>query len=427
MKTKLAASELVTGLERTVHTLNRRVYGPSLRAFYSHEKIDRADKGSFIVLATLNDRGQLRPSELAGFVALDLSTVSRHVSYFEQLEMVAREPDPDDRRASRITITDKGRAALTAVRAARSDVLDAVFATWPAADRAEFTRLLDRLQEDLEPVSAEPMSADQMSDAIDTASPVFSHRQIVVIMSGLMLGLFLAALDGTVVSTALPTIVGDFHRSDLLSWVITVYLLTSTATTPLWGKAGDLYGRKRVFQLVDHHVRRRQRAVRRRPEHVRTDRLSRYAGHRRRRADGTGLRDHRRRDPAARTGPLSGLLRGDVRPGQRDRSAGRRLLRRQPVSWRYIFYINVPLGILALVVTNRVLRMPVRLRAVRIDWWGALLIVTGVSARPARQPDRRQRLPVGLVAGHRLVPRRRGIGRPASSCASITRPSRSCR
>ncbi len=87
--------------------------------------------------------------------------------------------------------------------------------------------------------------ASELSDA-----PAFSHRQIIVIMSGLMLGMFLAALDQTIVSTALPTIVGDFHRSDLLSWVITVYLLTSTATTPLWGKAGDLYGRKRVFQLA---------------------------------------------------------------------------------------------------------------------------------------------------------------------------------
>lgn len=77
-----------------------------------------------------------------------------------------------------------------------------------------------------------------------------THRQILVIMSGLMLGLFLASLDQTIVSTALPTIVGDFHRSDLLSWVITAYLLASTASTPLWGKAGDLYGRKRVFQLL---------------------------------------------------------------------------------------------------------------------------------------------------------------------------------
>jgi MFS family permease len=57
----------------------------------------------------------------------------------------------------------------------------------------------------------------------------FSHRQILVIMSGLMLGMFLAALDQTIVSTALPTIVGDFHGADLLSWVITAYLLASSA------------------------------------------------------------------------------------------------------------------------------------------------------------------------------------------------------
>src|ERR1700710_2997701 len=84
----------------------------------------------------------------------------------------------------------------------------------------------------------------------ESAAPGFTHRQILVIMSGLMLGMFLASLDQTIVSTALPTIVGDFHRSDLLSWVITAYLLASTASTPLWGKAGDLYGRKRVFQLA---------------------------------------------------------------------------------------------------------------------------------------------------------------------------------
>src|ERR1700753_3833925 len=87
--------------------------------------------------------------------------------------------------------------------------------------------------------------------ATDPDGPTaFTHRQILVIMSGLMMGLFLAALDGTIVSTALPTIVGDFHRSDLLSWGITVYLLASTAAAPLWGKAGDLYGRKLVFQLA---------------------------------------------------------------------------------------------------------------------------------------------------------------------------------
>jgi MFS family permease len=94
------------------------------------------------------------------------------------------------------------------------------------------------------------MSAPATTAASPAEEAAFTHRQILVIMSGLMLGMFLAALDQTIVSTALPTIVGDFHRSDLLSWVITAYLLASTASTPLWGKAGDLYGRKRVFQLA---------------------------------------------------------------------------------------------------------------------------------------------------------------------------------
>ena len=94
------------------------------------------------------------------------------------------------------------------------------------------------------------MSNPSVATPTESAPADFTHRQILVIMSGLMLGMFLATLDQTIVSTALPTIVGDFHRSDLLSWVITAYLLASTASTPLWGKAGDLYGRKRVFQLA---------------------------------------------------------------------------------------------------------------------------------------------------------------------------------
>ena len=65
------------------------------------------------------------------------------MSYFEQLGLIARDPDPVDRRASRISLTDRGRAGLAAIRAARSRLLDSVFAAWPAADRAEFHRLLD--------------------------------------------------------------------------------------------------------------------------------------------------------------------------------------------------------------------------------------------------------------------------------------------
>lgn len=71
-----------------------------------------------------------------------------------------------------------------------------------------------------------------------------------LVFSGLMLGLLIASLDQTVVATALPTIVSDLGGLNELSWVVTAYLLASTASTPLWGKLGDLYGRKRLFQAA---------------------------------------------------------------------------------------------------------------------------------------------------------------------------------
>src|SRR5881227_4058854 len=82
------------------------------------------------------------------------------------------------------------------------------------------------------------------------ANGEMTHRQILLVFSGLMLGMFLAALDQTIVATALPVIVGDLGGLNHLSWVVTSYLLTSTVSTPLWGKLGDLYGRKRLFQAA---------------------------------------------------------------------------------------------------------------------------------------------------------------------------------
>src|ERR1700754_3537882 len=75
-------------------------------------------------------------------------------------------------------------------------------------------------------------------------------RQIRFVFVGLMVGMFLAALDQTVVATALPTIVGDLGGLNPLSWIVTAYLLASTVSTPLWGKLGDLYGRKIFFQVA---------------------------------------------------------------------------------------------------------------------------------------------------------------------------------
>jgi MFS family permease len=81
------------------------------------------------------------------------------------------------------------------------------------------------------------------------APPVATPRGgLVLVYAALMLGILLAALDQTIVSTALPTIVGDLGGLNHISWVITAYLLATTASTPLWGKLGDQYGRKRLFQ-----------------------------------------------------------------------------------------------------------------------------------------------------------------------------------
>jgi EmrB/QacA subfamily drug resistance transporter len=82
------------------------------------------------------------------------------------------------------------------------------------------------------------------------ARPGLSHRSILLIIGALMLGMLLAALDQTIVSTALPTIVGDLKGGSHIAWVITAYLLATTVSTPLWGKLGDQYGRKIFFQAA---------------------------------------------------------------------------------------------------------------------------------------------------------------------------------
>jgi EmrB/QacA subfamily drug resistance transporter len=81
-----------------------------------------------------------------------------------------------------------------------------------------------------------------------SALPNLSHRSVLLIIGALMLGMLLAALDQTIVSTALPTIVGDLKGGSHIAWVITAYLLATTVSTPLWGKLGDQYGRKVFFQ-----------------------------------------------------------------------------------------------------------------------------------------------------------------------------------
>ena len=77
-----------------------------------------------------------------------------------------------------------------------------------------------------------------------------SHDKVLVIFGGLLLVMLLAALDSTIVATALPTIVNELGGLAHLSWVVTAYLLAQTIVTPIYGKLGDLYGRKRVLQFA---------------------------------------------------------------------------------------------------------------------------------------------------------------------------------
>ena len=213
--------------------------------------------------------------------------------------------------------------------------------------------------------------------AAEASARQYTHRQIQVIMSGLMMGMLLAALDQTIVSTALTTISRDFHRPDLYSWVVTSYLLTSTVTTPLYGKISDLFGRKRIFQFAIV-VFLAGSALSGLSQNM--FQLIIFRG-----VQGLG---------AGGLMSLAFSIVGDVIP-PRDRGRyqgyfgaifglasvlgpliGGFLV--DQASWRWVFYVNLPIGAVALVVINRVLKLDHNPRKAHVDFPGALLLVGGV-------------------------------------------------
>jgi EmrB/QacA subfamily drug resistance transporter len=205
-----------------------------------------------------------------------------------------------------------------------------------------------------------------------------SQRQLRLVFGGLMLGMLLAALDQTIVATALPTIVGDLGGLNHLSWVVTAYLLTSTAVTPLWGKLSDLYGRRGTFQaaIVIFLAGSMLSGLSQNMGELIAFRALQGLG-------GGGLM------------ALAMAIVGDlVSPRERGRyqgwfgavfalaSVSGPLLGgyfTDQLSWRWIFYVNLPLGVAALVVTSVVLRIPFRRLRRRIDYLGSVLLVAAVS------------------------------------------------
>jgi DNA-binding MarR family transcriptional regulator len=132
-------------------------------------EVGRLEKTAFHLLGQLVREGALRPSAIAQLVRLDLSTVSRHVGALESAGLVARDPDPADRRAWLLRATDRGEQILARLRAARRQRLRAALADWPTEDRRELVRLLGRLNQDLSRVAQDLSRVGEPTPGADLA------------------------------------------------------------------------------------------------------------------------------------------------------------------------------------------------------------------------------------------------------------------
>ncbi|WP_343036598.1 MDR family MFS transporter [Flexivirga aerilata] len=208
----------------------------------------------------------------------------------------------------------------------------------------------------------------------------YSHRQILTILSGLMLGMFLAALDQTIVSTAIRTISDDLHGLSVQAWVTTAYLITSTIATPIYGKLGDLYGRKKLFlfaitvfiigsALCSFATSMYMLAAFRAIQGIGAGGLMTLVlaiigdlVPPRERAKYTGY-FMATFGTSSVLGPVIGGILAETN------------IFLGITGWRWVFLVNVPIGIIALFVVSATLHLPHTRREARIDWWGAAALV----------------------------------------------------
>ena len=224
----------------------------------------------------------------------------------------------------------------------------------------------------------------QYSASKDSSNTYLDHKEVVPILIGLMLGLFLAALDQTIVATAIRTIGDDLQGLSIQAWATTAYLITSTITTPLYGKLSDIFGRKPLFIWAISIF-------------IVGSALSAFATSMYQLAvfraiQGLG---------AGGLFTLALAIIGDiVPPRQRPKYqgyfiavfgsssvlgpiVGGFLAGQETIlgltGWRWVFFVNVPVGLVALFVVGRTLHIPNFQRVNHaIDWWGALSLSTGL-------------------------------------------------
>jgi EmrB/QacA subfamily drug resistance transporter len=235
------------------------------------------------------------------------------------------------------------------------------------------------LESSLDRVGELPVDHAKTAPAAVQQPAPLTHEQILVVLVGLMAGMFLAALDQSIVGTALPRIVSDLGGLDHLSWVITAYLLTSTASTPLWGKISDLYGRRPIFQtaigiflvgsvLCGLSQNMPQLIAFRAIQGLGGGGLMAIAFS----AIGDIIPPRERGRYQGYFGAVFGVssVAGPLLGGWFTDGPG----------WRWIFYINIPVGIAAFVITSIALKIPTVRREHTIDYTGAALIVAAVSS-----------------------------------------------